>query len=373
MNRARAWLILTAIACLACAGPVRRDAATLPVPADAARVSLEALVVHILERPERAERLFVEGYYMRTLVAAHTVLAGSPDSVRLRAGLEAAIAFADTLVATQREDGYWAIGYDSGWVADMAAALGVFPALEPHIGPQRRDRYVRTAQRFAAALERDALVLENGAIGVGWPMGQKPEKVIRAWRSDMGWADAEYLVSSALAGVGVHAWLYHNTRDARYGARARAALDFTLSKLRSDGSLPAFSPHEGELGASAYVQEGWMAADLWLEDANLRTRLCARLPAHVGWLLRSQRADGTWDSGVSGDSARTPAIVNFLQWYAARCDAPSEVGAAVARAERALTRDGTFPGACAGGEHDEVLRAVSGRALASLVQGAFVP
>jgi hypothetical protein len=341
----------------------------------AARAALDELTQHTLARPRRAERLFVEGYFMRSLVAAHDVLGpagtGAIDAAAARRLLEPAIAFAETLVVHQNEHGYWDIAYASSWLADMGAALGLFQALEPHVPEASLARWQLAAERFATVLERDKVLLDSGALGVGWPVEGDPRRIGRAWRSDMGYSDSPYLVSTALVGIEVHAWLYRRTGEAKYRQRALAALEYTLGRLQSDGSLPAFSKHEGALATAANVAEGWMAADLLLDDPAVRARLCATLPRHVDYLVRSQRPDGTWDSGVSGESARTPSIASFLVWYDARCEARDDVRQALQRTSRLYTdraRRRAY-GLLAPGDAQEIRRAITGRPLAALVAG----
>ena len=379
-RRLLALALVLVAASAACAPPIAETSQTRDAaPGDAAtraaaRTTLRDHVRWILDRPAPAKRLFVEGYFARTLVAAYDVFAASPgDSALARTALAGGFAFAESLVGAQRDTGYWRLGYDTGWVADMGAALGIFPVLEPHADSLQLARYVRTAERFVAALERDRLILPAGAVGVGWPLGDHPERVQRAWRSDVGWSDDPYLVATALAGVEVHAWLYRRTSDARYRERALRALDWTVAQLRADGSLPDFARGEGELTAAAYAEEGWMAADAYLAADSLHVRLCRELDAHVRWLLRIQAADGTWGGGVGGERARAPAIVGFLVWCQSRCGDRPELREAAGRAAKALVRfEATWaPGQEA--ENTEVLRAMVGRPLAALAAGRPVP
>src|SRR5262245_35215177 len=121
------WLLLTGIS--------GGGAAKNPYVKDQAKTST-ALRVHLeqtLSRPAPAKRLFVEGYFMRTAIAAHEVLGAAAAGLDTSAGLERARTFADSLVARQLPHGYWPIGYATSWLADMGAALGVFVALEPHV------------------------------------------------------------------------------------------------------------------------------------------------------------------------------------------------------------------------------------------------
>jgi hypothetical protein len=181
-------------------------------------------------------------------------------------------------------------------------------------------------------------------------------------------------VSTALAGIETHAWLYAQTRAPEYARRARAALDYTLSALQPDGSLPPFVSgdiHEGRFVAAAYVPEGWMAADRFLDDPSVLEALRRALPPHVAWLVRTQNADGTWGDAAEGEAARAVAIPNFLIWYDRRCESRPEVREAVRRAGAALVDPDRWlaAGVLRPGKHEDVLRALAGRTLAAIASG----
>jgi hypothetical protein len=220
---------------------------------------------------------------------------------------------------------------------------------------RRRVRGGAGARRHAAP---------DGACGVGW--------LETRTRSEATAERTPYLISTALAGIELHAWLFSRTHDPQTGARARQALQYTLAQLQPDGSLPPFELNGGREGAyaiAAYVQEGWMAADRCLGDPNLRAVWRAALPAHVDWLLRTQKADGTWGStGDDGEWARTPGIVDFLIWYDERVEQRPDVRRAIQLASVVLTDPDRWPayGLARRGKHEDVLRALCGRPLAAL-------
>jgi len=342
--------------------------------------ALELLCEQTLARPEPSKKLFIEGYFMRTLVAAHEALrsaggaaeplVGRHRTVDTSRGLTQAVGFADWMLRGQDARGYWPLGYKAIYVADMAAVVGLFTALEQHVDPDRRRAYVEATRRFAAALERDGMILPTGACGVGWPETRDP--------TESAAVRTPYLVSTGLAGIEVHAWLHARTGEAQYRERALAALDYTLSQLRPDGSFPGADvgeEPEGSFVAAAYVEEGWMAADVFLQDSQVRERLTRVLPPHVAWLLRTQRPDGTWgDRGPGGEFARTPAIVDFLIWYDQRCQASEDVRRAVRRASATLANPDTWYelGLARAGRNEEVMRAIAGRPLAAMAAGRFV-
>jgi len=87
--------------------------------------------------------------------------------------------------------------------------------------------------------------------------------------------------------------------------------------------------------------------------------------------VSTQRPDGTWDSGADGEFARTTPILSFLVWYQQRCAPHAGARAAVERAAVSLTDPDRWiaNGILRAGKHEEVLRALSSRPLASLANG----
>jgi hypothetical protein len=265
--------------------------------------SLRILAAHVLARPERSGILFIESYFMRFLVhaaAALGPLAAEPESwLRLDAALPQAIAFADTQVAAQAESGYWPIGYQAEYFADMATLVGLFHALEPHVDAERRQRYRQAVQRFLAALQRDQAMDAAGGVSGGFG------------REDV---QQPLLVSTALAGVQANAWLFTQTHDESYRKAARLALRFILDRIQPDGSLAGYTG-ETALWNAVYVEESFIAADVLLKDRDVRKNMRPALSRHVDWVLGFQQADGSWDTGVPAERLRTNMVVNFLIWY----------------------------------------------------------
>lgn len=355
--------------------PVESPEAPYGLDPAAARSALRVLCAHTLARPPGPRRLFVEGYFMRSQVLAHAIFDSlpreNPEWFDSGAGLARALDWADTLVASQDTTGYWATGYGAVFLADMAAALGVFPALEPYAGNERIGRYEHAARRFADALVQDGMLLPSGACGVGWWGTVIPRSRRRA-------SYDPYLVSTALAGIELHAWLYRRGGGAADREQAMRSLDYTLAQLQPDGSLP-LGPRipgrarEGALTAASYVHEGWIAADVLLDDPEVLVRLRATLRPHVDWLLREQGADGRWLGEGEGEFARTTGIVDFLMWYDERCEARPDVRDAVRRAGRLLVDPSQWATIelFRAGNHHEVQRALAGRALAALARERF--
>jgi hypothetical protein len=325
------------------------------------QLAVDALRTFFLSRPKRAPQLFVEAYTLRALVAAGTASGTGAD-----AAVASARAYADSLVATQNECGYWPLGYGEGWAADMAAALGLFMVLEPHVDAARLARYQATTEKFLQALERDGLFLKSGAVALGWPEGGVCGGEQRMWRSDVGHSHQPYLVSTALAGIVLPAWLHHRTGDAAHAARARRTLDFTLSEIQTDGSVSYLETKEGPYWSAAYVQQGWVAADSLLGDPALRVRLREALRPHVDYLVRTQRPDGLWGDPTN-EFARSPSIATFLLWYDSKCGPRDDVRAAILKANRRLSDRAGWAGLgmVKSGIVADILRAFTASALQS--------
>lgn len=338
-----------------------------------ARESVRVLTEYTMQRPKRSPRLFVEAYFMRSLIAAHELLQQT-DSEAKTLGLDTrtciarAIAFADTMVLNQNKHGYWAIGYSAMWYADMGAAVGLFPALEPHVDEARLLRYQAAAEKFLLALKRDKVLYPDGSVGMGRLL------VIDPLRRPGRTKPEPYLVSTALVGIETRAWLYRRTQRPELRDDALRSLEYTLSQITTDGFLEPAGRREGSIRIAAYVQEGWMAADAFLDDPAVLQRLRDALPVHVEWLLRMQREDGTWDAPEEGSFSRTPAIVTFLMWYDERCQPSPVVQDAVRRASQTLVSRERWDaiGLWKTDDHAEVMRALSGRPLAALARDKFV-
>jgi hypothetical protein len=334
-----------------------RLAAALEDGGSELRESLRILAAHTLARPERSRTLFVEAYFMRTLVHARAALqpftAEGEPWLDMDAGLQQAIAFADSQLAAQWPTGYWPIGYKEMHFADMATLVGLFHALEPHVDAERIQRYQKAVQAFVAALRRDRMLDAEGGVNGGFGRAHEP-----------------LLVSTALAGVQAHAWLFAQTREEPYRETAKAALQFILDRIASDGSLTGYAG-ETPLWNAVYVQEGFIAADVLLDDSDLHKSMRPALSRHVDWVLGFQQDDGSWDTGVAGERLRTNLIVNFLVWYHERIEPRKDVLAAIRRSMPSFTYD-ALKEKQAYDKHAEILRALSGISLAAMIQGRAV-
>jgi hypothetical protein len=358
---------------VATASPPPPDAGSAPYGCDPlrAREALRVLAAHTVLRPQRSKTLFVEGYYMRSLVRAFEVLSASGDAdadgFDARRGLDKAIAWADTLVSTQDKFGRWPLGYEAVWYADMGAAAAVFAAVEPYVDSLRLQGYERAAERLLADMGRNKMFLPGGALSLGWPL------IVDHLGNRIKQARDPYLVSTALVGIELRGWLFHRTGNEEYRRAALESLDYTLSRIGPAGFTEPTVQKEGELRIAGYVEEGWMAADVYLQDPSVLQRLQKSLPRHVDWVLKQQNAAGFWDDG-KGSTSRTVSIVNFLVWYDQRCGSRRDVREAIRRAMPSMIEPEGWQatGLYRSGARADAMRALLGRSLAAVAGGRWV-
>jgi hypothetical protein len=207
----------------------------------------------------------------------------------------------------------------------MAAVVGLLATLEPYADPERLKHYETSAARFVTALEHDGMSLASGAYGIGWHNTRD--------RTEDAVAREPYLISTSLAGIEVHSWLYSRTHEERYRTRALAALEYTISQLQPDGSFPDTYPGgilEGSLMVAAYVEEGWMAADRHLPQMMWPQPLAGAI---AGASLVAASAIAELNGARPSPTASTPApnIVNFLIWYDEKVEHREDIRRAVQR------------------------------------------
>jgi len=259
--------------------------------------------------------IYQGAYLMRTLVAAYEIT-GREDF------LQTALRFADEVVNLQRKDGYWVVA-DHGNIY-LADALGLIMILYKHVDEQRQALYFQTIKKYADAVIEDGLIRESGALDVGWyTMEDK----------GMEKGQGPFTISSALTGVQVFTWLYHETGSSRYKGIAIRALNWLLDSMRDDGAIPYIFPERGADPAkqddpevhrylwemrryttSTYVGEAMISAYTFLDDQAVQASISKRLKQHIEMVLQTQNPDGTWGSNMH-ERKRSPGIINLLAWW----------------------------------------------------------
>jgi len=280
--------------------PVDRESSPqLLSPADRAKV--ERYFVRLAEHINRHHyeldliynrSIYQGGYLMRTLVAAYEIT----DREEF---LLTAVRFADELVNLQRKDGYWVVA-DHGniYLADTGSALGLLMILYKHVDDQRQALYFQSIKTYADAVIQDGLIRESGALDVGWYATED---------GGMERGQGPFTISTALTGVEVFAWLYHETGSSEYKEIATNALNWLLDSMRDDGVIPYIFPERGadlakqddpeahhylwerrRYTTSTYVGEAMSQAYTFLDDQAMQALIREQLKEHIEMVLRTQ-------------------------------------------------------------------------------------
>jgi hypothetical protein len=349
------------------------------------RECFHQLCDYIVKEKTNVPVIFTGGYYMRDLAAGYEIFGD-------KRYLDAAVAYADSLLDKQSPRGYWRTGYGKLYLADTASALGLFIVLYPHVDRERQHKYFDAVQRYVDAIERDGLIRPSGALDVGLVLDTNSAP-IRAYGED-------YSTSSQLTGGEVFTWMYHRTSKEKYRQIAYNTQKWVLSTMRADGVIPYNLPFmKSDLRIkgsatndfmlwtnsaylnSAYAGEGLLSFDLYCGNPAWQEELRARIKPHMDFLLRTQNPDGTWSTPGDWDQKRSPGIINFLTWYYGNVEkdpripeATRKFGAFIlspANAKRfGMLNDGATPDATKPNNHInyDCVTALTGRALADMLK-----
>ncbi|MDR3675770.1 MAG: hypothetical protein P4N24_09790 [Acidobacteriota bacterium] len=301
----------------------------------------------IIRKGKTINAIFIAGYYMRTLVAGYEILGDQRY-------LDTAIAYGDTLLKDQMPSGYWATGYGPVYFADTGSALGLFIVLYKHVDRERQKRYLDSVQRYVDSLEKDGMLLPNGALGVGWEHTEDGKL--------NGPIPDKYTISSALTGGEIFTWMYYMTKKDQYRRMAYNSLRWIFTTMRKDGVIPyvlaAYGSSLEKHGdprndyqlwdelpylTAAYVGEGLLSFDIHSDQAAWNAELRKDAKPMVEWLLSTQNANGSWshpshEPGCRAvfDLTRTPGIANTLIWYYNHVDKDPRVLSAVKKFDQFL-------------------------------------
>jgi hypothetical protein len=266
-----------------------------------------------------AQAIFVEGYNERTILGAYEITGEERY-------LAHAKKWAEQLLASQKEKGYWGTGYGDVYFADTGSALGLLVNLYKHLDEADRERVLTALRRyFHLILEEGdskgrSFLHEDGSLGVGFYADQSGNV--------KGDISRPYTISTALTGAAISAAMYYLVGEERFKTLAVRSLRWIFSTMREDGQIPYiiddWNPNrrdqaqlweEWPYDTSAYVGEGVIGAWTYLDEAAVRKEIEQGIAPHIEWLLRTQNPDGSWAKPGSGDQLRSHGVVNLLLWY----------------------------------------------------------
>jgi len=286
--------------------------------------------------------IFVNGNLARVLMAMHRLKANP-------AYRDEALRWCDTFCKIQQpattpsgdEAGFWPdvgprgnIYFGDAGTAATALAVGYHLADE-----SRRQIYLKAMERKARFViegcDKDPQGLGREA-SKGWVIGEGPDKGALGCGYYRGHLSVKpYTIATATTGGAFFSELFGITQDARY---RQVALDATrwLTKIRQrDGELPYILDggrlKDWPLDTLSYCVEAFVAADMYLKDADLHKHLSKELQQTVRWFLGRQKPDGSWGELRSADQRRSPRAVTLLTWYYRQVQADPPIADSVRR------------------------------------------
>ncbi len=276
--------------------------------------------------------IFVEGYYYRTMLALYEITGE-------RRYLQAAAKGADKILDRQHDYGFWGTGYGTIYLADTGSALGLLVNYYKFASPDQRRRidaalarYRRMVTEKGEAHDR-GFINDDGSLGIGFRGYKDGLPVGPMYKS--------YTIATSLTGAEIFAALYYmhgNEADKKIAVRAT---DWLLKSIMYNGAFPHIIDEwdparkhayvEKLYHASAYVDEGLIAAYAYLDDPALKRRISEAMARHAEWLLNTQNSDGGWGAPRTYDSTRGHGVVNALVWYHENVRRDPRIAAAVRR------------------------------------------
>ena len=283
--------------------------------------------------------IFVEGYYYRTYLGLYEI---TGEQRYLKLAKEGA----EKILKKQDPGGFWGTGYGGVFLADTGSALGLLLNIYKHSTPDEQKRIDDAMNRYAdlVLVKGDSkgrpFVHEDGSLGIGFG-SMKDGKVVDE-------INKPYTIATALTGEEVFAGLYYMQGKDSYKKVAMKAADWLFGTLNKEGVFPYIIEDWNPKGAnqeemwrsyryntSAYVGEGMMQAWTYIDDPEFRKSIERRIKPNIGWILRTQNPDGSWDVNTTNiglfDQARSHGVVNLLVWYHENVDRDPRVAAAVRR------------------------------------------
>jgi len=222
---------------------------------------------------------FVDNRGARALLAASEIFS-EPEYLR------AAIAWGDAMIASQRPDGGYAMGYggEACYVADGGEIACGIARLVTYVPAEQRERYFKSLRAYMAF--RNSFRCPGGGIGVGWCLhdyGARPvrplDKLTRIFAPEQNL----YTIGCTLASASMYAALTGDPKDA-----AAAASDARWWLARSE-HLSAGASMESAIWAYSLTDDASLRGEL---AEALRTRFLPTMvdPANRWWTQAGGRA-----------------------------------------------------------------------------------
>ena len=265
---ARPPLAYTASVALLCDGQEADRYATEMDPLSVLREAWDWLVS--IQEPDGtlSSAYFVDAYAARALAGA-----SRSDAKNARAYRAAALRWADGVVARQRDDGGWWVGYgppdQEVYVADDGSiALGI-ACLYAEADPTRQAAYLKALRRYMAF--RESFRNADGSLGIGYTKTDyfaKPlERFDEVKREMRGYP---WTIGCSL---GAAAALYAITGNQADKERAVRDARYLIANAGSTGL------------AHGYYSEALMLVSAWVDDEALKAEIEAALPGHFAATL----------------------------------------------------------------------------------------
>jgi hypothetical protein len=353
---------------------------------DQTKALLRNLCDYTVKEKAQFPTIYIGGYYMRTLVAGYEIFGD-------RRYLDTATAYGDYLLAKQMPNGFWSTGYGPVYMADTGSALALLVVLYKHVDHDRQAKYLQAVQHYVDSIQADAMIHPNGAFGTGWRSVNDGKLTTPIFD--------QYTLSSALTGGEIFTWMYHVTGKDQYREIAYHALQWILSTMNSDGTIPHILAMEGldwdhrnddpkvadalyhrqPFGTSGYVGEGILSFDLYSNKPAWKKWIETTVRPNIEYLLRTQLPDGTWSQAgqKSWDRTRSIGIVDYFIWYYEHVNHDPRVADAVKRFDAhilspadgkafGLLNDGADPGPKDVNHAFNTATSLTGRALADIIK-----
>jgi hypothetical protein len=277
---------------------------------------------------DTADSIFINGNFARLLNAIYRITGKSVD-------LAEALRWCDSFFVGQRlaitseinEAGYW-VDLNRNlkgniYFGDGGTAASAMASILDYADPKKRWLYLKALERYARfvadgclfdpqRLNRESTaswVIEEGddkgALGCGFYEGHLSVK--------------PYTIATATTGGAFFSALYALTEKPEYKNIAQDAVSWLLKIRKPDGEIPYVldgqTSEDWPLDTLSYCTEAFIAADVYLKDAELKMKLGTELKPTVEWLLARQNPDGSWGVMQSPDQQRSPRAVTLLAWY----------------------------------------------------------